>query len=157
MAFKIKAKIEGLNPLLKKLESVAHRTRTQALRKGLRRGTAVVLASAKGKVPVRTGWLKRALATKVKASKKGAYGVVGALAETTRDSKGKRKRTRLGRAMDKAGVTGVSPSKYAHLVEYGHGGPAPAPPHPFLRPALDEQSGAVVSALAEAVSEVVGR
>lgn len=25
----------------------------------------------------------------------------------------------------------------AHLVEFGHGGPHPAPPHPFLRPAID--------------------
>ena len=25
----------------------------------------------------------------------------------------------------------------AWLVEHGHGGPAPAPPHPYLRPALD--------------------
>lgn len=27
---------------------------------------------------------------------------------------------------------------HAHLVEFGHGGPAPAPPHPFFRPAVDE-------------------
>jgi len=26
---------------------------------------------------------------------------------------------------------------YARLVEYGHGGPAPAPAHPFVRPAFD--------------------
>lgn len=26
---------------------------------------------------------------------------------------------------------------HAHLVEFGHGGPAPAPPHPFFRPAVD--------------------
>ena len=26
---------------------------------------------------------------------------------------------------------------HAHLVEFGHGGPAPAPPHPFIRPALE--------------------
>ena len=26
---------------------------------------------------------------------------------------------------------------YGHIVEYGHGGPAPAPPHPFARPAFD--------------------
>ena len=29
-------------------------------------------------------------------------------------------------------------SKVGHLVEYGHGGPQPAPPHPFFRPAIDE-------------------
>ena len=26
---------------------------------------------------------------------------------------------------------------YANPVEWGHGGPAPAPPHPFVRPAFD--------------------
>lgn len=30
---------------------------------------------------------------------------------------------------------------HAHLVEYGHGGPQPAPPHPFFRPAVDATQG----------------
>lgn len=29
---------------------------------------------------------------------------------------------------------------YANPVEYGHGGPAPAPPHPFVRPAFDTRA-----------------
>ena len=29
---------------------------------------------------------------------------------------------------------------YASPVEYGHGGPAPAPAHPFIRPAFDTRS-----------------
>ena len=29
---------------------------------------------------------------------------------------------------------------YPAYVEYGHGGPAPAPPHPYIRPAYDTQS-----------------
>lgn len=35
---------------------------------------------------------------------------------------------------------GIRPRKapHAHLVEFGHGGPHPAPPHPFFRPAWDE-------------------
>jgi HK97 gp10 family phage protein len=35
---------------------------------------------------------------------------------------------------------GIRPRKapHSHLVEYGHGGPHPAPPHPFFRPAVDE-------------------
>lgn len=27
---------------------------------------------------------------------------------------------------------------HAHLVEFGHGGPRPAPPHPFLQPAKEK-------------------
>lgn len=36
-------------------------------------------------------------------------------------------------------IVGVDRKKapHAHLVEFGHGGPHPAPPHPYLRPALD--------------------
>ena len=30
---------------------------------------------------------------------------------------------------------------HAHLVEFGHGGPHPAPPHPFMRPAFDATKG----------------
>lgn len=38
-------------------------------------------------------------------------------------------------------LAGVSPkgAPHRHLVEYGHAGPHPAPPHPFWRPALDAQ------------------
>lgn len=34
---------------------------------------------------------------------------------------------------------GIRPRKapHAHLVEFGHGGPHPAPAHPFVRPAWD--------------------
>lgn len=30
-----------------------------------------------------------------------------------------------------------STKPHSYIVEYGHGGPKPAPPHPFLRKALD--------------------
>ena len=29
---------------------------------------------------------------------------------------------------------------YSNPVEYGHGGPGPAPPHPFVRPAFDARA-----------------
>jgi len=38
----------------------------------------------------------------------------------------------------KLGVIDGKTAPHAHLVEHGHGGPHPAPPHPFLRPAFDE-------------------
>lgn len=34
------------------------------------------------------------------------------------------------------------PTKYAHLIEYGHGGPHPAPPFPFMRPSVEAERGA---------------
>ncbi len=39
---------------------------------------------------------------------------------------------------DDGGWIVVATAPHAWLVEHGHGGPHPAPPHPFLRPALDK-------------------
>ena len=39
---------------------------------------------------------------------------------------------------DGGGWIVLSTAPHSHLVEYGHGGPRPAPPHPYLRPALDK-------------------
>ena len=43
---------------------------------------------------------------------------------------------------DGGGWIVLSTAPHSHLVEYGHGGPRPAPPHPFLRPALDKNINA---------------
>lgn len=43
----------------------------------------------------------------------------------------------------------------AHLVEFGHGGPAPAPPHPFLAPALESNRAKVQQILKDYLSEAV--
>lgn len=39
------------------------------------------------------------------------------------------------------------PALIAHLVEYGHGGPKPAPAHPFIRPAWEESREACIKAI----------
>jgi len=38
---------------------------------------------------------------------------------------------------DDGGWIVISTAPHSWLVEHGHGGPKPAPPHAFLRPALD--------------------
>ena len=40
---------------------------------------------------------------------------------------------------------------HAHLVEFGHGGPFPAPEHPTMRPAFEEERPELIKGLAEAV------
>lgn len=44
---------------------------------------------------------------------------------------------------------------HAHLVEYGHGGPAPAPPHPFWRPAIDANIETVQQLILRALENMV--
>ena len=46
---------------------------------------------------------------------------------------------RNGSALTSKGAFSHRPTKVGHLVEFGHGGPHPAPAHPFLVPAADGQ------------------
>lgn len=42
-------------------------------------------------------------------------------------------------------------------VEYGHGGPRPAPPHPFLRPAYDARVDEAYSIVKEGFNEEISK
>lgn len=46
---------------------------------------------------------------------------------------------------------------YANPVEFGHGGPAPAPAHPFVRPAFDTESDAAYEAMKSILRSALGR
>lgn len=46
---------------------------------------------------------------------------------------------------------------YANAVEYGHGGPAPAPPHPFIRPAYDTTVDEAYDLIRESLRETLDR
>lgn len=44
---------------------------------------------------------------------------------------------------------------HAHLVEYGHGGPAPAPPHPFVRKAFDTKEDEALAEMKRVIRETI--
>jgi len=48
-----------------------------------------------------------------------------------------RKRRNCGKRITVGVHTKEKGAYYANAVEFGHGGPAPAPAHPFVRPAFD--------------------
>jgi len=48
-------------------------------------------------------------------------------------------------------------ANHAHLVEFGHGGPKPAPPHPFMRPAFEANKGKAEAKLRRAIGKGVER
>lgn len=52
---------------------------------------------------------------------------------------------------------GIRPRKapHGHLVEFGHGGPHPAPPHPFVRPAIDEMLPKVRENIKEGLKKMI--
>ena len=46
---------------------------------------------------------------------------------------------------------------YATPVEYGHGGPAPAPAHPFIRPAYDTRADEAYEIIRDGLRDAVDR
>src|ERR1044071_9487651 len=78
MAFRVEAKIEGLEPLIKSMANMRKGLRNKVLRSAMRRSASIVNKAAKGAAPVcETGQLKRSLGVKVKVSPSGV--VVGAV------------------------------------------------------------------------------
>jgi hypothetical protein len=61
----------------------------------------------------------------------------------------------------KLGIAADDPYYYPMAVEAGHGGPHPAPAHPFLRPAAAAAEGACLAAfkseLAQGIEVIYGR
>ena len=94
-------------------------------------GTGVNRALEAGAVPIEQQMLANA-ASDPKI-------ITGALHDSIHT--GKVKKRRMG---GKAITIGVHHKEkgayYANPVEYGHGGPAPAPAHPFVRPAFDTRA-----------------
>ena len=46
-------------------------------------------------------------------------------------------------------------SRHAHLVEGGHGGPRPAKPHPFWKPAVEAHYAAAIESIEDTIAELV--
>lgn len=121
---RVRVKLGGLSLTLRRLRRMKDGKAQKAiLKKGIRAATAVVLKAARKKVPVDTGWLKKALAVKVSVNKKtgAVYGLVGPRTKYRRNKKtGSRElNTWAAKLAAKSGDNGAWPSKYAHLV---HGG-----------------------------------
>ena len=53
---------------------------------------------------------------------------------------GRAKRRKTGRSITIGVHHSAEGAYYANAVEWGHGGPAPAPAHPFVRPAYDAKA-----------------
>ena len=109
---------------------------TSVLESILNEAAQPVLEKARQFAPIKTGKLRAAIkAGKVKRRKDGVYTI-------------------------KIGTQGKTDAFYAPFVEFGHGGPHPAPAHPFMRPAYDatkEQAyGIIRDRLNEEINKIGG-
>ena len=145
--------LKGDKALAKALHALPNAVFNRVIRGANMKLMRPVLKRAKALAPVRFGLVKEALGIKTKTyPKKGVvFTAVGIRAGFHKaiGSEVKRKAIRgEGGKFQSAGTKKfnyvLSPSKYAHLVELGHGGPMPAPAHPFVRPAWDGQRSAML-------------
>mgnify|MGYP000898998208 CR=1 FL=1 len=53
--------------------------------------------------------------------------------------------------------SGEGGARYANPVEHGHGGPHPAPPHPFVRPAFDARAEEAYEEMKKLLNEALNK
>lgn len=114
-----------------KLKNLERRGVEKIQRKAVNAWTIDVNKVAKPRIPKRFGNLRKSYGRKVKKYGSKVVGLVGAR---------KGFRVQIGvrvRGKHKGQPIFADPTKYDHLVEFGHGGPSPARAYPHLRPAID--------------------
>lgn len=121
--------IEGFAEFQRKIEALPDKMKRAELLKLLRRSTKPTIAAAKRHVPKKSGRLQRSIGNITGKSKTYPNVLVGP------------------RARGKHG------GFHGALVEFGHGGPSPAPAHPYMRPAIDETKGQVSKEAAEQIAK----
>lgn len=121
-------KFEGSDELLADLEKLASEMAGKEMKEGLMRRVGIPLRDkARSLVAVKTGNLRRGIFA--------AYGDENLT-------------TILVGVNDK-----IAP--HAHLVEFGHAGPQPAPPHPYMRPAVAQSTESARKGIEETYREII--
>jgi HK97 gp10 family phage protein len=64
-----------------------------------------------------------------------------------------------GDASKSSAIVGVDHKRAPHatLVEFGHAGPKPAPPHPYMRPAVEANRARVRSIIEAGIGKIVSK
>jgi HK97 gp10 family phage protein len=117
-----KVVVTGIPEIDRKLKKLAPAVQRKVVRKAMRSGMKLVLVEAQVNVPVLSGLTKENLEIHQAKPKRGQM-------------------TMLVRVKKNEGFIKTSKKGerafYPADVEFGHGGPRPAEPHPFMRPAYD--------------------
>lgn len=137
MAKMVDISLLGDKALQRKLQRLPYAMQKKIVRPSLREAARPMLATAKAIVPVETGRLKKSLKLRaMKVHRRDQFGVVVFT--------GKR---------EELGIPADDKSYYPMSVEYGHGGPHPAPAHPFLRPAFDANKEGAKAIIAREIGQ----
>jgi HK97 gp10 family phage protein len=116
----------GAKQLKNLLGELPKRTAKRGLRQAVNAGANPILKAAKAAAPEESGLLEKSLKKKIKSYPETVVAIIGSDRSVVGEFGGKKR----------------VPANYIALVEQGHGGPHPAPAHPFLGPAYEAEAGA---------------
>lgn len=125
--------ITGIKQIDRRMKRLDQKVQKKILRHSMREGMKLVLAEAKATVPVDTGLLASHLHV-AQAKPKGGRMVMLVKVRKALEASGENSFVKIS----KKGRRAYTPA----AVEFGHAGPRPAPPHPFLRTAFITQGPA---------------
>lgn len=112
--------------LVRDLKGLSSKVERKGMRKAMTAGGKPILQATRALVPVRTGLLRQSLANKIVRMKNGTWAALtGARrlkATKKKPKRGFKIRKGVLKAAAKLGidVSELSPTRYAHLVEFGH-------------------------------------
>lgn len=138
--------IEGLEDVLAAMAALPDSITKNAAPFAMRKGANVIAKEAASRAPVRTGNLKKLIAVRKRKRKPAdvaiAYsvGVLGGAASTYGDTKGNRKKQRVGKMLQEQNAY------YWRFLEFGT---EKMKAKPFLRPAFDSAGEDAIDAIAE--------
>lgn len=168
MAFSVGMKLEGMGAVLAQLDDLARGAKNRIIRPAVNAAGQIVLKAARSKVQVDSGITKESLIKKVKTYSGGVVAVIGP------DAKVRRTVFRSKALFGKGANVLARPAYTAHLVEKGtkphplargsrlagqqklgrglgmHPG---TQPHPFLRPALEDNRAAIIAEMTKRIQE----
>jgi len=138
MASSVTVKVEGLRELGERMKGLSEAMNNRIARAATAAGAAVIRDSAKQKVAVDTGNLKKNII--VKRLPKGESPLTSEHIVTVRQ----------GKLTKKQKAAGLGDAFYGRFIEYGT---AKMPARPFIRPAFDENKEKAVQAIKDRISK----
>lgn len=143
--------VEDMIGTLKKLG--AKKVMQPALARAIAEAAPLIVGAARLRAPNKTGGTRESLGARVRMGRKQTvYAAIGPRRGMKWSMGTHMRRVGWRKALHQVEVLHY-PAKIAHLIERGHGGPRPAPPHPFLEPALLSSRNAVLAVMRGVLEE----